>query len=186
MYRPDILLRTLRVWEQVQEVHLPSEIRTLLERTYDENDLPDVWQELANESEGKDCADRFLARRGTSIWGMTMSDSEEIQTLSTRLSSYETKEYVLCLDISEHSLTLLNGDSVLLEQKKLSWGDRKALAENSVRLPVHKVSLAREITIARELYTVVRVKTEANGNEEKALRYSPKMGVQFPHGGKEF
>ena len=186
VYRPDILLRTLRVWEQVQEVHLPSEIRTLLERTYDENDLPDVWQELANESEGKDCADRFLARRGTSIWGMTMSDSEEIQTLSTRLSSYETKEYVLCLDISEHSLTLLNGDSVLLEQKKLSWGDRKALAENSVRLPVHKVSLAKEITIARELYTVVRVKTEANGNEEKALRYSPKMGVQFPHGGKEF
>ena len=51
VYAPFILLRSLEVWEQVQQVSIPSQIRELLESTYINrwDDEPESWQNLYNE-----------------------------------------------------------------------------------------------------------------------------------------
>ena len=185
VYRPDVLLRTLRVWEKREVIRLPSDMRALLEQTYDDDaDLPVPWQKLADECDGQDCADRFLARQRSNIWDMTMSDPEDIQTFSTRLSRYETDEVVLYTAAADGELILLDGSRVRSDKVKPSWDEKRALAENTVRISAHALRKCEQLPLFHGRYHAVIATSDPDAGG-KALQYSPKLGVITPHPDKE-
>ncbi len=88
VYTPYVLCRTLQVWQSLAEIHLPSDIRPLIEATYASKDETDDMLKHRHQLE-KSCAKlQSLALRGLSKGGTTQSE-ESAQTRHSELESTE-------------------------------------------------------------------------------------------------
>lgn len=136
VYAPYVLCRSLEVWENLQYVRVPENIRGLIESTYVSRAETGAMNQWLNELEegnrqrtGRN-AMRQLARVALAEAGNTMSESKA----QTRYSDSESYEVLLLRAISRDrdgriaTLTLLNGDRVELPVR-----NRKLLSKPELR-----------------------------------------------------
>lgn len=142
VYAPYVLCRSLQVWQTVQQVALPGDIRPLIEATYasreEEGSMARWLHELEHgtprtpgrpERKGRQAL-RQLARVGLAQDGKTLSDVDA----QTRYSDSESREVLLLrrvdYDSTSHTthLTLLDGSTLALptqrhrlEKNKQAW-----------------------------------------------------------------
>lgn len=83
VYAPYVLLRTAEVWQTRQSLVLPQDIRTLLEETYEEQDVEPstAWQALHDELDREKAELASFAEAATLVLGRpALRDSEEVLT----------------------------------------------------------------------------------------------------------
>ena len=126
VYSPYILCRSLEVWQDVSLLKLPSDIRGLIERTYqqrEESGPMSTWlYQLENGTNGNKGrkgrrALRQLARLTVADAGQTLLPEDKAQT---RYSESETFEVLLLKSAQRNTqekhctITLLSGETVIL------------------------------------------------------------------------
>lgn len=133
VYSPYILLRTLELWESLDELSLPSGIRKLMAQTYAEkDDLPSGWEELYKEDNRRRQAEEQLADMSTDIWQVALDDNV---ALKTRLSA-DGALVVLARKRDGARITLLDGNEITLPvDGSISLQIAKKLHRNTVRIP---------------------------------------------------
>lgn len=122
VYSPYVLCRSLEVWEKLEQVALPADIRPLIEATYksrqEEGSMAAMLEELKNgsrERKGQNTLQQ-LARVGLAQAGNTMPESRA----QTRYSETDSFEVLLLKSIRYNKeqqagiLTLLNNEQVVL------------------------------------------------------------------------
>jgi CRISPR-associated endonuclease/helicase Cas3 len=146
VYAPYILFRTMEVWKAKEKIHLPNNIRSIVEETYFERNDVGVLAKLKSDLLKKKSKLQSLARLGISKFGTTSSDMHA----KTRYSEIETNDVLLLRDVkylesSTVSITLPSGDEVLLEpgirfSDKKEWRHRAArLTRALVRVPINRL-----------------------------------------------
>ena len=83
VYAPYVLLRSLQQWRKTTTITLPTDIRPLLEATYDEASVtePVAWRELREQLERQKAKMARQAVSATAIWNIpALPDEEDIQT----------------------------------------------------------------------------------------------------------
>lgn len=141
IYAPYILCRSLEVWQSVNNVNLPYDIRRLIEETYcgrEESVQMQRW--LYELEEGtprrKGCkALAQLAQIGLATSGKTLPESQA----QTRYSELESMDVLLLRNIEPLSaggsrLTLLDGTYITLPASRPVANERKAWRKLSARL----------------------------------------------------
>ena len=137
VYEPSVLLRTLTVWQERQTtgVRIPAQVRELLEATdADREDNPESWQTLADEAFARAMACRQKALSASNIWQPALDDAEGAKT---RLSEVETVQMVLCQQITDRIIRLIDGDEVPCKAERFSTNSARAVHRNLVRVPLH-------------------------------------------------
>ena len=146
VYSPYILCRTLEVWQKILSINLPSEIRPLLEATYEERHEKENMARYKREMEKERDKLTTLALTGVSRGGKTLPESKA----STRYSETESVEVLLikkfiCAE-NGTSLRLLD-DSELLLPKFADAATRRQKAseilKNTVSAPVYLAPIAK-------------------------------------------
>lgn len=133
VYSPYALMRTLDIWENLEELVLPSGIRALMAATYEEKEIPPGWEDLYAERYGKNLAEKRLADMNTDIWQAALDDDAHLRT---RLSGDDAL-FVLCTARDGTRISLLEGTEVMVPEGKISLDAAKKLHRNTVRIPVH-------------------------------------------------
>lgn len=132
VYRPYVLLRTLEIWESLEKLTLPADIRSLMAATYVEKDVPPGWEQLYAEQYGRELADRRLAEMHTNVWQAALDDTADLRT---RLSADDAL-MVLCTARDGRRLSLLEGGEIVLPaEDRPSLAAARALHRNTVRIP---------------------------------------------------
>lgn len=164
VYAPYVLCRSLEVWQSVQGLALPSDIRGLMEATYvarqEQGQMARWLDELEHGSKGHTSrmgrlALQQLARIGLAEDGKTMPEAKA----QTRYSENDNYEVLLLRGVnydSEHHhtrLTLLNGQMVTLptERHRLSKAAWKKLAATLMRQMVSVRAADASAPPSREL-----------------------------------
>lgn len=138
VYSPYVLCRSLQVWQQRPHIHLPQDIRGLIESTYAEQPetgsmarwLHELEQGTPPRRKGRKALQQ-LARVGLATDGKTLPESQA----QTRYSEADTFEVLLLRDLqllSEQKasrLVLLNGEELILpwQRHKLNKHEWKTL-----------------------------------------------------------
>ncbi|MDO9519034.1 MAG: CRISPR-associated helicase Cas3' [Pseudohongiella sp.] len=148
VYSPYVLCRSLEVWQSIDEILLPSQIRELVETTYrvrDETEPMSHWlNELDNGTprrKGRNSL-RQLARITLAVAGNTLSESKA----QTRYSDVDNHDVLLLRGLKRSAekepaiLTLLDGSQVSLPSNRNSIS-KKALRELSATLMKQVVSV---------------------------------------------
>lgn len=91
VYAPYVLCRTLEVWQSVNQVSLPNDIRPLIEATYQSRTEEDKMANYLHDIEIKRQNLSRLALQGMSVIGRAKPD----QAVTTRYSEQETVEILL-------------------------------------------------------------------------------------------
>lgn len=154
VYAPYVLCRSLEIWQQVQQVQLPTDIRPLIEATYIERqEVGELARWLRELDHGRPqrpgqarnlgrIALQQLARLGLASSGKTRSDVDA----PTRYSETDSHEVLLLRNLSYESntqitrLTLLDGSRVDLpvQRSRLS---RQAWKQLTARLMQQQISV---------------------------------------------
>ncbi len=133
VYQPYVLLRSLEIWQNLEQISIPSKIRALIEATYEaRDDLPTAWEDLLKETEEKSAKHRNLALRNTNIWSVQLEDREGTQT---RLDERPTSVLVLCRKRFGNEVRFLDETHALFERQKFQLAAAQALHRNLVRIP---------------------------------------------------
>jgi CRISPR-associated endonuclease/helicase Cas3 len=117
VYAPYVLCRSLEVWHSLQNIRLPSDIRTLIEATYckPKNEEAGKMRRYKSELEKKCDELNQLARYGLSKAGETLPE-----TASTRYSEQDSVQVLLLrgfrhnADKTGTEITLLNNEKIVL------------------------------------------------------------------------
>ena len=138
VYSPYVLCRSLEVWKDITSIHLPNDIRDLIECTYtgrEEQGSMGRWlYELdhGNRHRKGRIALQQLARVGLAEGGSTLPESKA----QTRYSETDSYEVLLLKAISQNAeiatLTLLNDEKIQIplqrhKLKKPEWRNRTAI-----------------------------------------------------------
>lgn len=135
VYAPYVLLRSLEVWRSQAEVTIPSQIRKLIESTYEDRDgEPPALSYLFNEWYGTDSAMKMKAQMSSNYWQPSLDDQEGIQT---RLNELQTATMVLCRAITKQSITLVDTTTAELGGDLFRFATAKAIHKNLVKVPLH-------------------------------------------------
>jgi len=133
IYAPYVLLRSLEVWKGQDKVLLPSQIRLLLELTYQERgEEPASWQALVSEWKGSDSAKKTLAMWSCNLWQPALKDEEGVQT---RLNEMPTVALVLCRSIDNQEAVFVDGASEPFSEEQFRLSLAQAIHKNLVRVP---------------------------------------------------
>ena len=133
VYSPYVLLRSLWVWDARDQVTLPTDIRGLIEATYEDAfDEPEAWQELFGEWFASDACKRMLAARNSNIWGPALDDVEGVQT---RLNEVPTRSFVLCRSVTKTDAEFLDGSRGDFRGDDFRLATTQAIHRNVVRIP---------------------------------------------------
>ncbi len=133
VYAPYILLRTLNLWNSLEAINIPSEIRFCLESTYKElEDEPESWIALNDEWFGKNYAEKDSADMASNLWNVQLHDEEGIQT---RLNENPTVSLVLCSIRDGNKLSFSDGSTVAVVKDKFSIKTARAISKNIVKIP---------------------------------------------------
>ncbi len=146
VYAPYVLFRTYEVWNMYKKIVLPTDIRPMLEKTYEEREENDFLKKYKNElNQGKEKLERF-ALIHTSRNGKTLPESDA----STRYSEEMSVDVLLINKIERKNegtvITLLDG-KILILNSKASKRERKEAAvtimQNTVKVPIYKAPETR-------------------------------------------
>lgn len=160
VYNPYILCRSQEVWDQLKEVKLPSQIRELIEATYEEREESELlsrWKnELVNGNRLKKrigtTAMRGLAQIGLSSVGETLPESKA----TTRYGDQESVDVLLLRKISKSKegviLVLMDGKTLHLPtgikyRERAKW---RALAAEISRQIVHVADFIAPDKVSRK------------------------------------
>jgi CRISPR-associated endonuclease/helicase Cas3 len=142
VYVPYVLLRTLEVWKGRSRITLPTQIRGLIEATYEPRDEePEAWQELFLQSYGKGLAYRQKALRSANIWTVSLEDDEGVQT---RLNEDPTCSLVLCRHLSKTDAELIDGSRADFHGEEFRLATAQAVHRNVVKVPLRIMKTTAE------------------------------------------
>lgn len=186
VYAPYVLLRSLEVWEHLDEVVIPEQIRELIEETYgdeDRDDEPPEWLELYNEWYGTDSAKKMQARMNSNIWQVALDDKEGNQT---RLNEIETVPMVLCRSLTDRGVIFVDKTIAELSSEGFVFTTAKGVHRNLVKVPEYcfeqfgKSSAFEEYLYENHCVGIVSdsgAVTVKGLKNEYALRYSDEIGL---------
>ncbi|MHB0977703.1 MAG: CRISPR-associated helicase Cas3' [Candidatus Aquicultorales bacterium] len=133
VYAPYVILRSLEVWKSQPQVSIPSQIRPLIEATYeDRGEEPYSWEQLSLEWFGTDSARQMLAFRNSNLWQLAFDDIEGVQT---RLNEVPTISLVLCKEIGNDMAVFLDESRDVLGGDQYRLGTAQAIHKNLVKAP---------------------------------------------------
>lgn len=142
VYAPYVLHRTREVWDGIGQVAVPSQVKRLLEATYDSRDETGPAAKMQAEMRHAVAKLRSLARVGISKGAKTLDDA----SAGTRYSEIETREVLLLKDVrfGADSIEIVAIDLTVvhipIDSSRLSPEDRReialSLAQNVVTVPV--------------------------------------------------
>ncbi len=133
VYDPYILLRSLEVWRNRNEISMPSDIRDAIEATYlEREDEPESWQELFFENEANSMAYRQKANMSSNIWQAALDDREGVQT---RLNEMPTIAMILCRSMTDREAQFVDGTSAAFSGDDFVFATAKAIHRNLVKVP---------------------------------------------------
>ena len=149
VYAPYVLLRSLEQWRGRATIHLPDDIRAILEATYADpaGGEPLAWRELHEQLEKQKEKMERKALSATRIWAIpALPDEEDVQT---RLSTCPTAPLLLAneitpLDSVSVRLSLLDGTAVAAHSYNRNPDAAKAIYRNLARVP--RWSVAARLT----------------------------------------
>ena len=130
---------------------LPTQIRGLIEATYEErDDEPESWQELfmqwLTESRWLTSKNRL---QSSNIWTVALEDDEGVQT---RLNEIPTLSLVLCRRLSKTDAEFIDGSRAVLGGEEFRLATAQAIHRNLVKIPIrHFVQMKEHPGIARYL-----------------------------------
>lgn len=133
VYDPFVLLRSLEVWHRQKEVSIPTQIRSLIESTYEtrENE-PEPWCKLYEETYGKALAYRQKALMSSNIWNIPLPDEEGVQT---RLNEIPTVSVVLCRSITKEEAVFIDNSTGKITDDIFRLPTAQAIHKNLVKVP---------------------------------------------------
>ena len=181
VYSTIVLLRTMRAWEKLQTVHVPRNVRSKLEETY-ESEISEVWEPFEEEQIGERLAMRNLALQASNIWNVQLENDDGAQC-SSRLQKYETLSLVLYRAIDETKIVFANGEILLMEQAKSNrFKKMKLLALNTVKINANFLKEIETSVLQRQWMAVFDafedlVMLNVGECETGRLQYSEKLGV---------
>lgn len=140
VYAPYVLLRSLQQWTKKTAITLPTDIRPILEATYEDPSPtePAAWRELREQLERRKEKMARQAVSATAIWNIpALPDEEDIQT---RYSTYPMAQLLLARGITRQDvhtvcLDLLNGEAVTANDYDWNFDAAKAIHRNLTRVP---------------------------------------------------
>ncbi|MBN6741226.1 CRISPR-associated helicase Cas3' [Acidithiobacillus sp. MC6.1] len=136
VYAAYVLCRALAVWQEIQTVSLPSQIRELIEATYAQQVENDAMAKLLHQVEAMRTKLERLALQGLSKGGTTQPEEKA----KTRHSEMESTEVLLIRayqpDTEKHGtwVTLLNGERLFVPRNGRSLLLRHQWREICVKL----------------------------------------------------
>jgi CRISPR-associated endonuclease/helicase Cas3 len=146
VYAPYVLLRSLAEWRVRTHLTLSTDIRPLLEATYEERTgEPAGWQELRAELESKKSTLRQLALNNTNIWTQpALPDEEGVQT---RFNSVPSAQLLLIRRVQPlgkrfFRVELISGEIIEPSSEEWSFTAAKAIYKNLVRVPRYAIAAA--------------------------------------------
>ena len=143
VYAPYVLCRTLQVWQDLAEVHLPGDIRSLIEATYASQDEAGDMLKHHHQLETTRNKLQDLALRGLSKGGTTQSE----ESVQTRYSEIESTDVLLICAYQQDQtkqgtwVTLLNHKKIWVPYNGRSlspnqWHELSAtLMRNTLKVP---------------------------------------------------
>jgi CRISPR-associated endonuclease/helicase Cas3 len=133
VYAPFILLRSLEVWKAQPQISIPSQIRQLLEDTYeDRENEPESWLKLFSEWFGTDSAKKMMATRNCNLWQVALDDEEGVQT---RINETPTVSVVLCRSINKQEAVFVDDTSAKFGGDDFLFPTAQAIHKNIVKVP---------------------------------------------------
>lgn len=184
VYDPYILLRSLEVWRDRNEIRMPNDIRATIEATYlEREDEPKSWQELFFENEANSMAYRQKAQMSSNIWQAALDDREGVQT---RLNEMPTVAMILCRSMTGREAQFVDGTTAVLSGDDFVFATAKAIHRNLVKVPEycfsHVVSCAalEKYLFGSQCIGIVDTqgKVTVNGLKDKhRLHYSDELGL---------
>jgi CRISPR-associated endonuclease/helicase Cas3 len=138
IYAPYVLCRTLSVWQNLAQIHLPGQIRELMEATYEQKAAQDESGDMLGHLQKLEATRerlRGLALRGLSKGGSTLPEEKA----QTRHSELETTEVLLIRAYRHDSakqgtwVTMLNNEKLWVPLNGRALG-RKRWREISAML----------------------------------------------------
>jgi CRISPR-associated endonuclease/helicase Cas3 len=140
VYAPYVLLRSLQQWRKRTTITMPTDIRPILEATYNDPSAtePAAWRELREQLERQKEKMARQAVNATAIWNIpALPDEEDIQT---RYSTYPMAQVLLAREITRQDvytvrLELLNGETVMASDHDWNFDTAKAIHRNLTRVP---------------------------------------------------
>ena len=142
VYAPYVLCRSLKVWQNVAQVNIPSQIRELIEATYVQQDESEQMAKHLHQLEVMRTKLKQLALLGLSRSGKTSSE-EKAQTRHSELESTEVlliRAYQLDVQKRGTWVTLLNNERLWVPQNGRSlprnkWREVSAtLMQNTLKV----------------------------------------------------
>lgn len=138
VYAPYVLWKTLQVWRTRTSVSLPSELRELLESTYDETESGPEWLAVLKEkleAERKNLHDRALG-----LTALYCGDDDEDRA-PTRYNSRPTIQALIlrsCEDCGTFAeVTLCDGKRLTLQAGVRDFQKAVMVHKNMVSMPMH-------------------------------------------------
>lgn len=190
VYAPYVLLRTMEVWRTRTEIHLPADIRPLLEKTYadPDNNEPAAWRELHEELEKEKRELALNAEAATRVLGNPMlADKEEILT---RRKGPPTRPVVLLHSITGGlngvtNLVALDGSRIEISEHEWRRAHARFLHHWIVRAPRWMIPAhaprPRWLDLHGPSDAVVAVVRDDGrcvfGDEVSAMSYDPRLGI---------
>jgi len=157
-------------------VSIPSQIRQLIEATYEERESdPESWQQLWTEWTGTDLAKRLQASRNSNFWQVALEDEEGIQT---RLNEIPAVALVLCRSLTRRKAVFIDHSSGLLGSDQYLLATAQAIHKNLVKVPEYcfdHVELCPAFSDYLKGNQCVGIVTENGMIEAKGL----KIGIRF-------
>lgn len=133
VYAPYVLLRSLEVWREIETVEIPTQIRQLIETTYEDQDIEHLgWENLYSEWYGTDSAKKMKAQMSSNIWQVALDDREGVQT---RLNEMPTVTMVLCRDMTGKNVRFVDDTVVEFSSEGFVFAAAKAIHRNLVKIP---------------------------------------------------
>lgn len=133
VYMPFILLKTIEVWQSLDKILLPGQIRDLLEKTYKERTEQGLLNELKEEvKKQREKLERF-ALLGLATGGKTLPESKA----STRYSEIESCEVLLVRSVfTENTGTVVRflDNTQIFLPKNIRYTDKREWKKLSARL----------------------------------------------------
>lgn len=186
IYAPYALLRSLEVWSALEKLSLPSDIREILARTWQDKPLPPAWESLRDEADGRGFAAKQLAALQSNCWNLSQEDQEGPLT---RKSGYKTRVVALCARRQGQTCILLNGERVNLPERqsraRFELSAARALARNSLRLPASCLSLVSAPFLQRNHVDALALLGEEGALSLPGLKpgcslfWEPELGVRL-------
>ena len=171
VYAPYVLLRSLEVWKGQKRIELPTQIRSLIETTYEERDnQPESWQKLLDGWFATDSGKKCLADLNSNLWTAAIDDEEGRQT---RLNEIPTLSLVLCRRLSKTDAEFIDASRAALGGEEFRLATAKVIHRNLVKVPTRHFVEVKELRakehpgIARYLRGAQRVGVVAHDGTVK-------------------